>query len=425
MDGHQVAGQEYRPRVIDASLRRALAASGAVVVEGARATGKTMTALHAAASSVFVDDPDVQALLAVAPNALLDGARPRLLDAWQLAPDLWNRVRRAVDATTERGQFILTGSAVPDDDAIRHTGAGRFLRLRQRTMTWWEKGATHGPTVSLAGLFDGDRPRPDLGTPPELDSVINALLRPGFPAMTNLSSDQAAARLRGYLDDITRADITRIAEVRHEPQVLRRLIASLARSVASEVTYRTLTADLRSVAPSISEETVSHYVGLLERLFVVEMQPPWTPALRSRARVRTSPKFHLVDPALAAAALGAGPQRLRRDLTSLGMLFESAVVHDLTVLASALEGEVSHYRDSNGREIDVIVTLPDGRWGAVEVKLGGGQIMAGADSLRTALDQVDTAVIGEPSFRLVVTGTGPTLVTEDGTVCAPLRALAP
>lgn len=243
--------------------------------------------------------------------------------------------------------------------------------------------------------------------------------------MTNLSSDQAAARLRGYLDDITRADITRIAEVRHEPQVLRRLIASLARSVASEVTYRTLTADLRSVAPSISEETVSHYVGLLERLFVVEMQPPWTPALRSRARVRTSPKFHLVDPALAAAALGAGPQRLRRDLTSLGMLFESAVVHDLTVLASALEGEVSHYRDSNGREIDVIVTLPDGRWGAVEVKLGGGQIMAGADSLRTALDQVDTAVIGEPSFRLVVTGTGPTLVTEDGTVCAPLRALAP
>lgn len=425
MDTVAELGREYRPRVIDGVLQRALAASGAVVIEGARACGKTMTAMHAAASYVFIDDADAQRVLEVAPRSLLEGEAPRLLDEWQVAPDLWNLVRRAVDSAVEPGRFILTGSSVPPDDATRHTGAGRFLRLRERTMSWWEKLDEPTGAVSLSGLFDGDLPETDLGAAPDLDAIIENLLRPGFPAMVALSPTQASDRLRGYIDDVARTDVRRIADIRHAPEVVKQLIAALARSVASDVSYKTLAADIRTVAPAIDEETVSNYVGLLQRLFIVEPQRPWTPALRSRARVRTSSKLHLVDPALAAAALGAGPQRLRTDLNTLGTLFESAVVHDLTVLAAPIDGEISHYRDSNQKEIDAIITLPDGRWAAVEVKLGGQQFTAGASSLQAAIAHVDTAAIGEPAFRLVVTGTGPILVTDDGTVTAPLTALSP
>ncbi len=424
MDTAKVLGHAYRPRVIDAALQRALAASGAVVVEGSRASGKTMTAMHAAGSFAFVDDAEVRRVLEIAPRTLLEGEAPRLLDEWQVAPELWNLVRRAVDAAVEPGRFILTGSALPADDVTRHTGAGRFLRLRQRTMSWWEKLDALPGSVSLAGLFAGDLPKTDLETP-ELDAVIENLLRPGFPAMTALTPTQSADRLRGYIDDVARTDIHRVADIRHEPEVVKQLIAAVARSVASEVTYRTLAADLRAVAPTITAETVSTYVNLLQRLFIIEPQQPWTPALRSRARVRTSQKLHLVDPALAAAALGAGSGHLLGDLATLGVLFESAVIHDLTVLASAIDGDVRHYRDSNAKEIDAIITLPDGRWGAVEVKLSGTQLPYAVTSLNDVIAQIDTELVGEPAFRLVVTGTGPVLVTDDGTVTTPLTALAP
>ncbi|MBM7368779.1 ATP-binding protein [Gordonia hydrophobica] len=425
MDTRDVVGRDYRPRIVDAALVRALEAAGAVLVEGARATGKTMTALHAAESYVFMDDPEPQQLLGIAPRSLLSGEAPRLLDEWQLAPELWNLVRREVDAAQLAGRFILTGSAVPADDITRHTGAGRFLRLRQRTMTWSEKFDEDRERVSVAGLFAGRTPSTVFDQADGLDEVITGILTPGFPAMTDLTLGQSAARLRGYIDDVSRSDVRRLADVRHEPAVIRQLVVALARSVATDVTHRTLASDVRTVAPNIDAATVSRYVHLLQRLFVVEPQNPWAPALRSRARVRMSPKLHLVDPALAAAALGAGPAHLMSDLQGLGVLFESAVVHDLTVFADALDGEVRHYRDSNGREIDAVITLPDGRWGAVEVKLGGGQLDIGVASLDSVISQIDTDSVGEPSFRLVVTGTGPTLVTDNGTVTAPLRALAP
>lgn len=424
MDTAMVLGQPYRRRVIDEALGRALDTAGAVVVEGARASGKTMTALNAAGSYAFVDDIQIQRTLEIAPAAVLQGDPPRLLDEWQTAPELWNLVRRAVDRTTDPGQFILTGSALPADDVTRHTGAGRFLRLRQRTMTWWEKLDRVGEPVSLGGLFAGDRPRVGGGAV-DLGDVIAGVLKPGFPAMLALAPEQAAERLRGYVDDVARTDIHRLADVRHEPEVIKQLISALARSVASDVTHRTLASDVRSVAPSITMETVSNYLKLLQRLFIVEPQLPWTPKLRSRARLRTSPKLHLVDPALAAATLGAGAQQLSDDLATLGVLFESAVVHDLSVFASAMGGQVRHYRDSSGREIDAVVSLPDGRWGAVEVKLGGGQVPAAIQSLARVIDQVDTDVVGEPAFRLVVAGTGSTLTADDGTVVSSLHALAP
>lgn len=416
-------GPTYRPRVIDAVLQHALGSAGAIVIEGARASGKTMTALNAASSYVFLDAPESRQLLAVAPRSLLDGDAPRLLDEWQLAPELWNLVRRAVDASTEPGRFILTGSSVPADDLTRHTGAGRFLRLRQRTMSWWEKAGMPSGGVSLRALFEGQRPPADLEAAPSLDSVVQQILRPGFPAMIDLDPDRASQRLRAYIDEITRTDVRRLADVRHDPAVVARLIAALARSVASDVTFTTLAADVRVLAPTISSETISDYVALLQRLFVVEQQQPWTPRLRSRARLRTSPRLHLVDPALAAAALGATQRRLLGDLETLGTIFESAVTHDLAVLASPLDADIRHYRDSNGKEIDAIITLPDGRWAPVEVELGGLQVPVAAATLTDVLAQIDTDVVGHPEFRLVVTGTGPILTLDDGTVTCPLSAL--
>jgi predicted AAA+ superfamily ATPase len=425
MDTLETLGVPYLPRVIDQPLQDALQSAGAVVIEGARASGKTMTALHAASSYAFIDDADVLQAMEIAPRSVLNGDPPRLLDEWQVAPELWNLVRRAVDATAEHGCFILTGSAVPADDVTRHTGTGRFIRLRQRTMTWWEKLDGRPRPVSIAGLFDGERPAADMTAGHELDEVIENILRPGFPAMTTLPLDRSANRLRAYIDDVARTDIARLADVRHEPDVIKQLIAGLARSVATEVTHRTLTADVRAIAPTINVETIAGYVRLLQRLFIIEAQPAWTPKLRSRARLRTSPKLHLVDASLAAAALGAGPKQLQRDLATLGTLFESSVVHDLTALASVHGGEVRHYRDSNGKEIDAVLTLPDGRWGAVEIKLGGAQMKAGIESLRAAIGQIDTTAVPEPAFRLVVTGTGPILTADDGTVTSPLGALAP
>jgi predicted AAA+ superfamily ATPase len=423
MDTLDVLGHDYRPRLLDAPLRDALDIAGAVVIEGSRAAGKTMTALKAANSYALVDD-DTRALIALSPAAVLDGERPRLLDEWQVEPTLWNRVRRAVDRSSGPGQFILTGSALPADDITRHTGAGRFLHLRQRTMGWFEKLPPVRHQVSVRALFDGHLPSPSTASM-GLDDLIDALLRPGFPAMTDLGTPASARRLRAYIDDVARADVPRLARIRHDPAVIRQLILSLARSSGSEATYRTLATDVAVVASGIRPETVSDYVELLERLFVVERQPAWTPRLQSRARVRTAAKIHLVDPALAAAALGAGSTHLKKDLSLLGLLFESAVVHDLACFADGLGGEIRHFLDSNGREIDAIITLPDGRWAAVEIKLGGAQAADGSASLNAAVSTLDPSASGEPAFKLVVTGTGPTVVTDDGVVVTSLRALAP
>src|SRR5579875_3442412 len=223
MDTLKVLGQAYIPRVIDAALESGLRTAGAVVIEGARATGKTMTALNAAASYAFIDDPEVQRTLTIAPQAVLAGEAPRLLDEWHLAPELWNLVRRAVDAASQPGRFILTGSALPADDVTRHTGAGRFLRIRQRTMSWWEKLSRPPTEVSLASLFAGERPDPSMEAGCELEDVIENLLRPGFPGLIGLGPEQAARVLRGYIDEVARADVRRLAEVRHAPEVIRQL----------------------------------------------------------------------------------------------------------------------------------------------------------------------------------------------------------
>ncbi|MCL3777431.1 MULTISPECIES: DUF4143 domain-containing protein [unclassified Actinomyces] len=422
METEQEAGIAYLPRAVDVTVAETLKSVGAVVLEGPRGCGKTMTGLHHAGSYVLLDTPEAQAAADVDPRMLLEGEAPRLLDEWQTVPQVWNLARRAVDFSNQPGRFILTGSAVPTADSIRHTGASRFVRIRQRTMTWAEKtGELTSPGVRLCDLFAGSDLTSSMHAS-SLADVVDNLLIPGFPALRNATAAVRTRALTGYLRDTATTDLGRLAMLRSEPVLVEQMLAALARSTATDVSQATLRRDIARVLPAPSEATVAKLLELLQRVFVVEAVPPWTTALRSKARLRRSSAYHLADPALAAAALGAGAARLKRDLETLGFLFESAVVHDLLVYAEAAGGRVYRYRDSNGHEIDAVITMPDGAWAAVEVKLGGGQVSAGAARLVQAVAQLDAP---PPAFRAVITGTGFTATLPDGTLTFPLDALRP
>jgi len=415
---------EYRPRIVDANLQHALAALGAVVIEGPKACGKTETARRAAASELRVDtDPRVPPTMAVDPSLLLDGEPPQLLDEWQAQPDLWNHVRRAVDDRQSPGQFILTGSATPDDDARRHSGAGRFARIRMRPMSLYESGHSTG-AVSLSGLMDGDPVRvshEDL----DLRALIDRVLVGGWPGLQAMAPTDAALAVRDYLAMIRDVDVERVLGVRRDPRRVGRLITSLARNTATEASIVTIARDAGQDGEPLARNTVDDYLDVLQRLMIVEDQPAWSAHLRSSATLRKSPKRHLADPSLAAAALGATSAKLLADLNTLGLLFESLVVRDLRVYASARRGEVYHYRDSYGLEVDAIVTVDDGRWGAIEVKLGAGSIEDAARNLLTFRDRVDTSRAGAPAFLGVVTPSAYGYVRPDGVSVIPIHALGP
>ena len=415
-------GLAYRPRIADAELRACLDAAGAVVIEGPKACGKTRLAQQLAASTVLLDvDTAARQALAVDPALVLAGPRPRLLDEWQVAPALWNQVRRAVDAADAPGQFLLTGSAVPADDAERHTGAGRFSFLRLRPMGLVESGASQGG-VSLAALLAGDPPScADPGL--VVADLAELVCRGGWPAQLERPLAAASRAARDYLEQVRQVDVQRVDGRRRDPQRLGALLRSLGRNVATEVKLSTLAADAGGADGPLDPRTVADHLHALERLMVLESQPAWRPHLRSKAALRQAPRRHFCDPSLAVAALGGSPDRLLKDLEWLGLLFESLVIRDLRVLAQALAGEVFHYRDDYGIEVDAIVQLRDGRWGAIEVKLGQGQVEAAAAGLLRFRQQIDTRRTGEPAFLAVVCGGGYGYRRADGVAVVPVGAL--
>ena len=318
----------YQSRVVDAELDALLDASGAVLVEGARAAGKTATAMQAAASHVLLDvDASARRVTGADPALLLAGATPRLIDEWQLEPAIWNLVRRAVDERTARRQFILTGSAVPADDITRHTGAGRFTRLRMRPMSLFEMGRSTG-SVSLRKLLAGV-PQRSAATQIPIPALAELIATGGWPANLGSSPQSAIRANRGYLEDIQRTDVSAVAGGMRDPMRVRRLCRSLARNVATPVAMSRLAADVGGTGPAMKPDTVAEYLDALERLMVVENQPAWSPHLRSRTTLRSSPIRHFVDPSLAVAALRSSPKALVADLEFLGLLFESMVVRDL------------------------------------------------------------------------------------------------
>ena len=416
---------DYRPRIIDRMIAQRLQAAPTVVIEGVRGSGKTEAARQQARSEVLFDvDSHARALAEIDPAAVIGGPEPRLLDEWQQAPAIWNHVRRASDEGRRPGRFILTGSAVPSDDATRHSGAGRISRIRLRPMTLFETGDSSG-AVGLGSLLSSGgaagRSR-DAG----LSDLTEALCRGGWPA--NLGSGIVAAQqyVRDYLDEVQRADVVQPGGRGPDPAGMRRLLRSLARNTATEASQATLAADAGGERP-LHRDTVRSYLDALERVFVVEDQPAWSARLRSRSRLRRASKRHLVDPSLAAAALRAGPHRLQRDLELLGLLFESLVVRDLRVYAGACDGEVFHYRDNTGLEVDAVVETAGGDWLAVEAKLGGERaIEAAARNLVKLRSRVDTAAVGEPAKLIVITAVGGYGYDRpDGVAVVPITALGP
>ena len=416
---------DYRPRIIDLELQSALATVGAVLIEGPRAAGKTATARRAAASEVLLDvDPGARRALQIDPALVLDGATPRLIDEWQLEPEIWNHVRRAVDDRGRPGQFILTGSAVPPDDATRHVGAMRFLRLRMRPMTLFESGDSSG-RVSLAAVLAGERvSSPESG--PSVRRLVELVCRGGWPGNLGLTTGQAQRSLVGYLDEVSRVDIRRVDRVRRDPQTVMRVLRSLARNSGTAVRLSALTADVNGATGSLKSDTVASYVAALARLLVIEDLEPWSPAMRSRVRLRGTPVRHYVDPSLAVAALRATPERLLSDLNAFGLLFESLVVRDLRVFAQSLGARLYHYRDEVGLEADAIIERGDGRWAAFEVKLGSAEVDAGAESLLRLRDaRIDTSAAGDPLALAVITSSGYGYVRDDGVAVIPIGALGP
>jgi predicted AAA+ superfamily ATPase len=414
----------YQSRTVDSELVSRLEATGAVVIEGPKACGKTATARRIAASEALLDvDSDARQAAAVDPALVLRGDTPRLIDEWQLEPAIWNHVRRAVDDRRAPGQFILAGSAVPPDDITRHTGAGRITRLRMRPMTLFEVGASSGE-ISLARLLAGEPTRgADLGL--GVADLAREIARGGWPGLRGLALDPALRAVRDYLEEICRVDVSRVEEKRRNPDKVRALLRSLARNVSTHAAATTLAADTGGADGPLKDETVSGYLHALGRLMIVEDQPAWAPHLRSKRALRSAPRRHFVDPSLAVAALRATPERLLRDIKLLGFLFESLVVRDLRVYAQAADASVLQYRDSHGVEVDAIVETADGRWAAFEVKLGSGQIEDGALSLHRFARQIDTERSGSPAALCVIVATGYGYTREDGITVLPIGALGP
>jgi uncharacterized protein len=415
---------QYVPRIADQQLRTLLAESGAVLLQGPKACGKTETAMQVAASAVRLDvDDDAARLAEVSPNLVLDGDRPRLIDEWQLRPSLWDHVRRAVDDVGgQPGQFILAGSSTPTDDARFHSGAGRIVAITMRPMTLHESWRRDG--VSLGGLVDGVDQSAG-GGPTDLGEVIDQLVLGGWPAQT---AQPRRSLVTGYLDAAVNVDIAtgpgadgRRPSRRRDPQKIRALITSLARHVATSAGERALATDA-----DLSRDAVRDYLAALERLLLIEPLRAFNTHLRSSRNLRQAPKHHFVDPSLAAAALDADTGRLLQDLNYTGLLFESMAIRDLRVLAGVHGGTVTHFQ-TDDHEIDAVVSLPDGRWAAVEIKLGGASAVdEGAGTVAAAAASIDQTKVGSPAFLAVVTAVGKYAYRRtDGVFVIPLALLGP
>jgi len=416
--------QKYMNRIADRVLETALETSGAVLIEGPKWCGKTRTAEEKAASVLYMQDPDYSdSYLKTAdtkPSLLLKGDTPRLIDEWQTAPVLWDAVRFAVDRRGESGQFILTGSAVPADNAVRHTGTGRISRMFMRPMTLFESLESNG-TVSLKDMFDGI-------TDGECISALNierlayALARGGWPVSIGEKKSNALRRVYDYVDAVINIDVSRVDGVEKSPARVRTLMRSLARNISTTANITTIRADFAG-DENISEKTIGSYLNALRRIFVVEDLPAWNPAIRSKTAIRTSPKRHFTDPSIATAVLRTNPDNLLSDFNTFGFLFESLCIRDLRVYAQVLDGEVFHYRDKSGLEADAIVHLKDGRWGAVEIKMGAKEIETAAKNLKILRDKVNLDKMQEPSFLMVLTCTEMGYRRKDGVYIVPIGCL--
>lgn len=418
----------YMSRCIDRSIERDLGIFGAVLIQGPKWCGKTTTAQRFAESSLSLSDPvgDFAALqlARIDPAQAIVGATPRLIDEWQEEPKLWDAIRFECDRRTgEPGQFLLTGSATPNDaDQPMHSGIGRISRLRMETMTLAELGVSSG-AVSLESLLNGCPIKAALGSINGIADIADLLCRGGWPQAVGKTTADAMRISAAYIDGVCESDVSRVDGVKRDPEKVRALLSSLARNESTLAGEKSLEKDLGG---DVSRSTLRRYTDALRRIHIIDDIPAWHPALRSPVKLRQSAKRHLADPSLAVALLGANPESLASDPKTLGLLFESLVLHDLKVYAAANDSSVSHYHDADDLEVDAVIHRRDGTWIAVKVKLGSPQIPeASANLLRLERKLVER---GErpPAAKLIVTGFGmPAHTTPEGIIVAPVDTLAP
>jgi len=424
----------YRSRIIDELLKDELDAMGAVLIEGSKACGKTTTAEQAARSVIYMDDPvrrgQYLQIVDTDISFILAGESPRLIDEWQLAPKIWDAVRFEVDHRRKDGQFILTGSSVlsrKDKEKMTHTGTGRISWLRMRPMSLWESGDSSGE-VSLAGLFGPSGGRTLRGRNRLMLSDIAFLTcRGGWPKAAGKGMSKAALRHAvNYYEAIVRTDISRVDDVERDEQRTRRIMRSYARHQGAQVSVQGILEDIKNNdTAELSDKTVYSYINALKSIFVIEDMPAWNPNLRSKSAIRGSDTRYYVDPSVACAALGLGPDDLVNDLNTFGLLFECLCVRDLRVYAQSLDGTVYHFRDRTGLECDSVVHLRNGSYGLIEIKLGGEKLIdEGARTLITLRDRIDTSKMKSPSFMMVLTAVGDYAYERtDGVMVVPVGCL--
>lgn len=419
--------ETYLKRIADKLLDERLKTSGAVLIEGPKWCGKTRTATEKSKSQLYMQDPDkALGYLKAAdtkPSLLLQGETPRLLDEWQTAPVLWDAVRFMVDQRGLSGQFILTGSAVPLDNAVQHTGIGRISRLTMRTMSLFESGESNG-IVSLSELFDG---KEEIEAISELtiEQIAFAIVRGGWPASVTDTPQNAMRHAIDYVEAIINADISRVDNIEKNPVRVRALLRSLSRNISTLATTKTIRDDIAMGDGDglISEKTIGQYINALNRIFVTDNIPAWNPLLRSKTAIRTSSKRQFADPSIAAAVMRLSPEKLMDDFNYFGFLFESLCDRDLRVYADAMDGELFHYRDSSGLEADAVIALNDGRWAAIEIKLGTKEVEEAAKHLLALKQRVNTQKMREPAFLMIITGEGLAYQRKDGVFIVPVGCL--
>ena len=419
----------YRPRIADKLLERKLKGKGAVLIEGAKWCGKTTTAEQLCKSVLYMSDPEnreqnVQ-LASINPGLLLRGDKPRLIDEWQVAPKLWDAVRFESDHSHGLGLFVLTGSSVPPDMSdVIHSGTGRFGWLKMRTMSLWESGDSTGD-VSLSRLFSGAT---DVSGVSELDleRVAFVACRGGWPLSVDMDDDIALDQAFDYVTAVEQRDVRQSDGVERDPARVHRLMRSYSRHQGSQATNASIRNDLiENEGESFDTDTVASYIKALQRIFVIEDIEAWNPNLRSKTAIRSSDTRYFTDPSIATASLGIGPSDLLADLNTFGLIFETLCMRDLRVYAEALNGKVYHYRDKNGLECDAVVHLRDGRYGLIEIKLGGDKLVSqGATTLLSLADKIDTTRMKAPSFLMVLTASGKyAFRRDDGVLVVPIGCL--
>ncbi len=417
--------KKYYERILDKLLKEELEAFGAVLITGPKWSGKSTTAKKLAKTVVNLQDPlkkeDYIAMINLNPYLILEGEKPLLIDEWQEAPVLWDAIRHDVDEKNTKGLYILTGSQKVDSSKISHSGAGRISRILMRTMSLYESKISSGK-ISLEALFEG-KEFEAVKSSLSIEDVANLIVRGGFPGTIDETLTVARKQVRGYMDIIASVEITTIDGVRRDPNVMFQVLRALARNTATQVTDVNLIKDIEVNNFSIHRNTLSSYLNVLKDLYIIEDLKAWNPRLRSKSTIRTSDTRHFIDPSIPANLLDAGPEDLLRDVKTFGLLFESLVVRDLKVYADYLSGKVFHYRDSSGLKADSIMHLDNGKWAAIEIKLGVKDLDKAAENLIKLKNTVDIKL--EPSFLMIITGGEFAYKREDGVFVVPIGCLKP